>query len=175
MECRIIDRAHRADINLANEPFPLFGRMIPALKNGEWTYTVQLFSEEERSEMCFPDEDYDFDAMAADHVFVGAYDGEKCVGLAVLKQDMFKYLCLDDLKVCRAYRRQGVGRMLVEASLAAAREKGCIGLYAVGQDNNLAACTFYLKNGFEIGGFDNRVYRGTRQQDKANILFYRDC
>ncbi len=49
------------------------------------------------------------------------------------------------------------------------------GVYTIGQDNNLSACLFYLRNGFEIGGFDNRVYRGTGQEGKANILFYRDC
>lgn len=41
-------------------------------------------------EMCFPDEDYDYDSLANDHVFVGAYDGDKCVGLAVLADDWFK-------------------------------------------------------------------------------------
>lgn len=42
-----------------------------------------------------------------------------------------------------------------------------------GQDNNLSSCLFYLHNGIEIGGFDSRVYRGTLQEGKANILFYR--
>ena len=35
-----------------------------------------------------------------------------------------------------------------------ARNQGMRGVYTIGQDNNLSACLFYLKQGFEIGGFD---------------------
>ena len=36
----------------------------------------------------------------------------------------------------------------------------------------LGACLFYIKEGFEIGGYDTHVYQGTNQQDKADIIFY---
>ena len=58
--------------------------------------------------------------------------------------------------------------------MAEARKRGYIGLFTQAQDNNLNACLFYLKTGFTIGGFDNRVYRGTKQEGKADIIFYRD-
>ena len=35
------------------------------------------------------------------------------------------------------------------------------------------ACLFYLHAGVEIGGFDNRVYDGTNQAGKADILCYK--
>ena len=88
---------------------------------------------------------------------------------------MFRYLYLDDLKVKRALRGKGVGGRLLARCMDVAREMGLIGVYTIGQDNNLSACLFYLRHGFEIGGFDNRAYRGTAQADKADILFYRDC
>ena len=50
-----------------------------------------------------------------------------------------------------------------------------LGLYTIGQDNNLNACLFYLSCGFQIGGFDNKVYKGTSQEGKSDILFYLDC
>lgn len=37
------------------------------------------------------------------------------------------------------------------------------------------ACLFYLRYGFHIGGLDTEVYRGTRQEGKADILFYIDA
>ena len=174
MKYEIIDKAHEKDINLRNEPFLQFGRMITSYVDGQWSYTVQLFSEEEKSELCFPDENYDFDKLAPDHLFIGAYDGETCVGVAVLKDDWFKYMYLDDLKVSSAYRGQGIGAGLINASMEAAKSRGYSGLYTIGQDNNLAACKFYLKMGFEIGGFDNRIYKGTVQENKANIIFYKE-
>ena len=174
IETRQIDAAHKRDINLTNEPFALTGRMVPAYRDKAWSYTVEPFAPEDVGEMCFPDEDYDYDALSRDHVFIGAYDGETCVGLAVLAEAWFKYMYLEDLKVRQDYRGQGVGKALLERALEAAHGRNYSGLYTVGQDNNVAACCFYLKMGFEIGGFDNRAYRGTAQEGKADITSYLD-
>lgn len=170
--CRIIDKSRSADINLRNEEFEIFGRLIPRFDGNDWSCSEEIFSESEK--MRFPDEDYDFDKMSENTVFVGAYDRDRCVGLAILQDDWFKYLYLNDLKVCGDYRGQGVGGLLIEKSMQVARERGYIGVHTVGQDNNLAACRFYLKHGFEIGGLDTRTYRGTSQDGKSDVHFYRD-
>ena len=167
---RTIDAAHAADACLPNEPFRLWGRMIPSLERGKWGYETEML--EHVTEMCFPDEPYNVEQDEA--VFLGAYLENTCVGVAVLRRDMFRYLYLDDLKVSGAYRGQGIGGKLIEGCLDEARKLGLKGVYTIGQDNNLSACLFYLKQGFEIGGFENRCYRGTSQEDKANIFFYKD-
>lgn len=174
MDYREIDRAHSSDIRLKNQPFPLFGRLVPACRDGVWTWCEQLYPASRQTEMCFPDEDYNYDVMAAEHIFLGAYSGDTCVGLAVLRQGMFRYLYLSDLKVNRDCRRQGIGRQLMDKAVELAVRQEYLGVYAICQDNNLAACRFYLQSGFEIGGFDNRVYQGTSQEGKADIYFYRD-
>ena len=122
--------------------------------------------------MCFPDEPYDVEKEEG--IFLGAYENAACIGLAVLRKQMFRYLYLDDLKVKSEYRRCGVGGKLIQACRDEGRTLGMIGVYTVGQDNNLSACLFYLRHGFAIGGFDNRAYRGTVQENKADIYFYRD-
>ncbi|MCQ2429320.1 MAG: GNAT family N-acetyltransferase [Clostridia bacterium] len=175
MEYRLIDAAHRQDINIKNEPFPLWGRMIPQFDGTAWTYEVLRFPAEDVSSMCFPDENYDYDAMSADCAFIGAYEGNVCVGLAVLQKAMFKYLYLYDLKVNQACRHQGVGRGLIAECLRIARAQGHRGVYTIGQDNNLTACLFYLGTGFRIGGLDTDVYKGTKQEGKADIYFYQDA
>ncbi len=171
IEIRRIDGSRGKDARLPNQPFTLWGRLVPALREGKWTYSVEKW--ERTREDCFPDENYD--PATDDAAFLGAYDGDTCVGLAVLRREMFRYLYLDDLKVDRAYRGQGVGALLIGACLEEARRLSLRGVYAICQDNNLSACLFYLRQGFEIGGFDNRSYRGTSQEDKANLFFYRDC
>ncbi len=171
IEIRQIDARHKADINIPNEPFPLFGKIVPACHEGTWTYDIIRYASEDVAEMCFPDENYDYEAMA-DSVFLGAYDGESCVGLAILQPGFFKYMYLYDLKVHRKYRGRGVGTMLIGKAKEIAVRKGYRGLYTVGQDNNPGACLFYLNTGFDIGGFDTRVYRHTKQEGKADILFY---
>lgn len=124
--------------------------------------------------MCFPDENYDYDKLSTNSVFVGAYDGDECIGLAILQQAMLKYMYLYDLKVNAEYRGKHIGTMLIEKSKEMALEQGYRGIYTQGQDNNLGACLFYLKNGFVIGGLDTHVYTGTLQEGKSDILFYLD-
>ena len=172
---KVITAEHQDDIKLKNHPFKLFGLLLPSYNNGKWDYTELLFPEENVTEMCFPDEDYDFEAMSQNSIFLGAYDGDACVGLAILQQDFFKYLYLYDLKVNPDCRGKGVGRLLIEAGKKLAVERGYRGLYTQGQDNNLGACRFYLKNGFVIGGLNTNVYKGTPQEHKKDIFFYCDA
>lgn len=172
---RIIDREHKNDINIPNQPFRLFGLMLPSYNNGKWEHTVINFPPENHTEMCFPNENYDYDELSLNSVFVGAYDGDTCIGLAILQQAMMKYMYLYDLKVNKNYRGRHVGAMLIKKSKEVALENGYRGLYTQGQDNNLAACLFYLKNGFVIGGLDTHVYTGTSQEGKKDILFYCDA
>ena len=162
----------KADLQLKNEPFEIRVRMIVTRTSDEWQHEVALF--EEKKPMTFPDDGYDFDAVVADGFALGAYDSEQCVGLAVMKNDWFKYMYLTDLKVNQMYRKQGVAYQLVEAALYMAREWGYGGIFTIGQDNNVNACEFYLRSGFEIGGYNTRGYKHTAQEDKADIYFYLD-
>ena len=175
IEIRKIDTAHKQDVRIPNQPFPLFGRLLPTYQDGRWSWQTQRFAPEDVTEMCFPDENYDYDAMQADGTtFLGAYDGERCIGLAVLQPGFFRYLYLYDLKVHAEYRAQHVGARLIEAAKQLAAEEGCRGLYTQGQDNNLGACLFYLHTGFYIGGLDTNVYKGTPQEGKSDVIFYSD-
>lgn len=171
MEIRLIDEKHAADINIPNEPFPLRGRMAVTYDGKRWIHAEQLLPPEQAAEMTFPDENYDFHQMK-DYIFIGAYEGEICVGLAILTPVLNPCLFLYDLKVVRRMRRKGIGRQLVQAAYRYAAAKGYAGLYTVGQDNNLNACLFYLACGFEIGGLDTKIYEKTKQAGKNDIIFY---
>lgn len=71
-EIRLIDAQHSKDINLPNEPFKLFGRLIPKYSDGKWSWETELFAPENASEMRFPDEHYDFEQMSENCTFIGA-------------------------------------------------------------------------------------------------------
>ncbi len=93
IEIKIIDRAHKQDINIKNEPFDLWGYMRPSFVNGEWSYTVQKLPAEVVGEQCFPDENYDYEEMAENSIFVGAYD---VVVLPSTKRD-FLSICISTI------------------------------------------------------------------------------
>ena len=124
--------------------------------------------------MTFPDEEYDFETVNREGSAFGAYEDGVCIGVAIYQDYYFSYMYLLDLKVSSAARGKGVGKALIEAGMAEAKARGYRGLYTQGQDDNLNACMFYLKAGFTIGGFDNRVYRGTKQENKADVIFYKE-
>lgn len=173
IEIRRITGENAADLNLKNEPFSMPGKFIPELKDGVWSYRTELFDSPQS--MTFPDENYDFEEVAHKGVILGAYEDSKCIGVAIYEDYWLKYMYLYDLKVNAAARGKGVGKALIRAGLAEAAARGYRGLYTQAQDNNLNTCMFYLSAGFEIGGFDNRVYGGTSQAHKADVIFYLDA
>ena len=171
IEIKRITEENKQDLNIPNEPFRMPGRLLPMLRDGLWSYRTEIFPE--ALTMVFPDENYDFDEISAKGVIYGAYEDGQCIGVAIYQDYFLKHMYLYDLKVNASARGKGIGRLLIEAGMEAAKERGYMGLYTVAQDNNLNACMFYLKAGFEIGGFDNHVYDGTSQEGKADIIFYK--
>lgn len=173
VEIRRIEQDNPADLNIPNEPFSMPGKFIPALCDGVWSYRIEPFAQEQT--MCFPDFAYDPVRVNQDGFALGAYEDGACIGVAVFQNAFFKYMYLTDLKVNASARGKGAGKALVQAGLREACRRNYRGIYLTAQDNNLNACMFYLKCGFSIGGFDNRVYAGTSQEGKGNIEFYLDC
>ena len=169
---RFIGKENASDINIKNEPFELFGRMLPFYQNGIWDYSVS--KNESITWDRFPDENYDFEEMEKEYVFIGAYDGSACIGLAILKHQWNKYLYLHDLKVNGAYRGRHIATNMIGEAYKYAKEHGYNGLRTIGQDNNLAACLLYINNGFRIGGLDTEVYNGTALEGNSDIYFYKD-
>lgn len=55
------------------------------------------------------------------------------------------------------YRGKHIGTLLIEKAKEVSRENNYNGIYTQGQDNNLGACLFYLKNGFRNGGIDTNI------------------
>lgn len=169
---RLIGKENASDINIKNERFRLWGRILPCYQNGKWSYSV---AENDKTEWdIFPDENYDFDTMEKNCLFIGAYDGDKCIGLAILQKQWYKYIYLYDLKVNTQYRGKHIAARMIEKSCECAKQLGFRGIWTVGQDNNLGACLFYINNGFRIGGLDTEVYNGTKLEGNADIYFYKD-
>ncbi|MGD2076892.1 MAG: GNAT family N-acetyltransferase, partial [Chloroflexota bacterium] len=54
-----------------------------------------------------------------------------------------------------------------------ARQKQFPGIMLETQNNNVQACRFYESCGFQIGGFDNMLYRGLDSStDEVAIYYY---
>ena len=63
-----------------------------------------------------------------------------------------------ELLVKEGFRRNGIGTLLVDHAVKTAKEKGARMLIVETQSCNVPAINFYLKNGFELIGFDIAAY-----------------
>ncbi len=70
------------------------------------------------------------------------------------------YCHVEDVVVAPEFRRQGIGTRLMDQVVRWAREHGLPGVRLETQDTNAPACHWYAKYGFEIGGYDRRLYTG---------------
>lgn len=168
---RKITSERSQDLLLPNEPFVLDGKLIVSRINNQWSY--ETIMHENNTTMTFPNENYTFEDIDKKGFAVGAYRGEMCVGIAIYEFNWNRFLYLMDLKVNSQYRKKGIASELIKVGQHYAEELEYQGLYTIAQDNNLAACKFYLKQNFVIGGLNTMDYHHTSQQGKADIYFYK--
>ncbi|HFJ9285858.1 TPA: streptothricin N-acetyltransferase SatA [Bacillus toyonensis] len=95
------------------------------------------------------------------------------IGFIVLKKNWNNYAYIEDITVDKKYRTLGVGKRLVAQAKKWAKEGNMPGIMLETQNNNVAACKFYEKCGFVIGGFDFLVYTGLdKTSDEVAIYWY---
>lgn len=88
-----------------------------------------------------------FLAQSGHHLLV-AYDRDEqplgfVSGVEVIQPDKGTEMFLYELGVDEPVRRRGIGRALVEALTALARERGCVGMFVFVDDDNVAALATY--------------------------------
>ena len=109
----------------------------------------------------------------ADLFLVADVDGELAGYLMVVLPDWTDAGEITDLAVHRPLRRTGVGRYLVAAAAAWARERGLRALWVEPRADNAGAIEFYLTRSFRISGFNDRMY-SNHDDARPTILMYLD-
>ena len=167
-----INCGNMADFNTTNDPFTLFGRMIPSYAQGVWSVCEELF-EEPRS-MHYPLDALDPSSFIAqnDRCIIFAYISGQCVGQVRFARNWNRYVHIADLAVKQEFRRQNVGRILILATIQWAVAHHHVGISLESQDVNLAACRFYRKLGFTLGGFDEHFYQQIPEVHGQGALYW---
>lgn len=90
-----------------------------------------------------------------DHHLLLAFEGEEPVGMItgveLTHPDKGVEMFLYELGVDEGHRNQGIGRALVAALAALAREHGCYGMWVLTDDENPAAVRTYIAGGGTLG------------------------
>jgi ribosomal protein S18 acetylase RimI-like enzyme len=98
------------------------------------------------------------DLAAAGHAF-GAFDGDMCVGIAICEPQRWNSsLTAWEFHIMPECRGQGIGRALMSAVEAHARDEGMRCLVCETQSSNMPAIRFYRALGFTIDAVDLSLY-----------------
>jgi len=82
------------------------------------------------------------------------------------------FALIDDIAVDTAHRSKGIARLLLDAALAWAIQRRAPGIRLETQSNNVAACRFYARYGFVLGGHDRYLYQGLHPGTRETALYW---
>lgn len=160
------------DINKVDNAFEVKSRIVPYIKEGEFSYTLEEVPAVYRRS-CRNDEfDYTTYIGNPDKIAYLAYINGEAVGQILLSRWWNKLAWIEDIRVDGKYRRTGVGRKLMDAAISRARDIGRPGIMIETQDTNVPACLFYQRYGFTLGGADKLLYRGTEDSSETALFWY---
>ncbi|CAN7266226.1 GNAT family N-acetyltransferase [Rossellomorea sp. LjRoot5] len=142
------------DINKTNDYFKVFGKLVPSLQSGRWSYEEVLF--EEIRETRFPDDNLDWSQYInrEDKALFLAYVNNTCIGQIRVMKEWNRFCYIENIATKKDYRGSGVGKLLLNKAEEWAKQRELIGMSLEAQDDNLGACRFYVKQGFILGGVD---------------------
>ena len=173
MEIRIdeIDRQNLKDANQCHYAFVVESVLALAAENGVIRHAVVPIPPYEKR---YPPNEVDYTAYIdnADQTVFFAYVDDQLAGEIVIRQWWNKFAYIEDIAVASRFRRSGVGRKLIERAIYWAKKKELPGIMLETQNNNVAACRFYERCGFELGGFDRHLYRALHPDTKEIALYW---
>jgi streptothricin acetyltransferase len=103
--------------------------------------------------------------------FVAEVDSSP-IGYVVVTQGWNNYAIIEDITVDAPHRGSGVARLMMDAAVEWARGAALAGVRLETQSVNVAACRFYERYGFLLGGHDRYLYRGLHPDSREIALFW---
>ena len=102
----------------------------------------------------------------------GAYADGTCIGMIIAEpQSWNKIVMVWEFHVAEAYRRQGIGRQLMDRVLARARQEGMRSVVCETQSTNTGAIKAYRRLGFRMEAIDISLYSNEDYPDKEVAVF----
>lgn len=149
---------------------------VKGVSDAGWTVKLALA---ERDEPFVKDYDWDWESeeSAIRHARQGlllvAETEGRLVGLAELERERWNNtMRLWSLYVDRAWRNRGIGKRLLDEAVAVARRERARALLLETQNSNFPAISFYQAYGFELCGFNDRLYSNHDRENDEVALFF---
>lgn len=79
-----------------------------------------------------------------------------------------------DIRIDSKYRRNGIGKELLERSMNKAKDKFCKLFFIETQNTNVPACKFYAANGFKVSRIDLLGYSEPEVRHEVKLVWYKE-
>lgn len=97
----------------------------------------------------------------------GAFDGDKLIGaIELYRESWANRIRVTELWIDKSFRRQGIGKRLMDIAKAEAKKRNARMLILETQSCNVNAIGFYLHEGFDLVGFLSCDYSNTDLERK---------
>jgi streptothricin acetyltransferase len=117
-------------------------------------------------------DDAEFMDIGPDRMLAVARDAGRVRGYILVSKSWNNYALVDDFAVDRTVRGSGVGRRLMDRAVLWTEERDLPGMRLETQTNNVPACRFYRRYGFELGGYDEHLYGALADVRAETALFW---
>jgi streptothricin acetyltransferase len=154
-----LDEQNFGDVNRCDGTFTVDSKLVSHAENDVIRYTVVSVPPYQKR---YPPEELDYPTYLnhPDKTIFFAYADGQLAGQVIVRKNWNHYAYIKDIVVDVDFRRLGVGRALLQRTVAWAKAKQLAGIMLETQNNNVAACRLYESCGFKLGSFDRYLYQG---------------
>ncbi len=170
-----IDESNLSQVNIIDGSFIVDARLILSARDGQISYTIEPVRPYLKH---YPAEQFDWNTFIDNPdkaIYLAYVDGQlagQLAGQIILWKNWNHYGYIEDIAVDVNFRRQGIGRRLIEQAITWAKDRGLPGLMLETQNNNIAGCRLYEACGFHLGGFDRELYKAISPGTGEIALFW---
>jgi ribosomal protein S18 acetylase RimI-like enzyme len=165
LSIREIDSSSLHNINKCDATFMVNSKLVLRAENDVISYTIV---DVEPYQKKYPLTDI----SNPEKTIFFAYMNDQLAGQIRILKYWNAYAYIDDVAVDVHFRRQGVGRALINRVIDWAKANNFPGIMLETQNNNVAACRLYESCGFILGGFDRHLYKGLHPQTDEIAMYW---
>jgi ribosomal protein S18 acetylase RimI-like enzyme len=178
IEIHLLTHIDKADLLRVATGYIADSKYVVSYADGEDTVAfnlvlTQLATPYAGSPSTFDPETLDFYERAVQTGWsFGAYADSTCIGVIIAElQSWNKIVMVWEYHVAEAYRRQGIGRQLMNQVLTRARQEGMRSVVCETQTTNTGAIRAYRRLGFRMEAIDISLYSNEDYPDKEVAVF----
>jgi streptothricin acetyltransferase len=166
-----INKKNQSQINQCDNSFLVENKLQLHIVNEEIYYSIVPAGAFMKR---YPPEKLDYSGYVDNRektIFFASVD-EQPAGQIFMRKNWNGYVYVEDIAVDTRFRRQGIGQRLMEQAVDWAKLKSLPGIMLETSNINVAACQFYERIGFKLGGFDRYLYQAVMPGTEEVALYW---